>query len=253
MRRIFVFSISFLLIVISRLTTINAQDTVQVPLKIRLGLEVSGPIMYLIDNNIYRTEASISADINTSYSAYLGGGYVNYKYTQYNYEYLSKGPFLRAGVDLNLLKPEKAKGLYYVGVGLRYGLSHFDSEAPAFHTENYWGVANSSVPAESDWAHFIELTPGVRAELFKNFSIGWNASLRMLLHTGASEHFRPIHIPGFGDSGTNFSTGLTYFIVWNIPYKKVTVITKKKEPEEEVEEVPDTGSGNTGQGSGIRQ
>jgi hypothetical protein len=46
---------------------------------------------------------------------------------------------------------------------------------------------------------------------------------------------------------------MSYFISWNIPYKKIRVIIRKEEPEE----TEDTGntdiSGNRQQSSGIRQ
>ena len=44
---------------------------------------------------------------------------------------------------------------------------------------------------------------------------------------------KPIYFPGFGNAEKRFSTGFSYFIVWNIPYKKIRVIIKKEEPEEE--------------------
>jgi hypothetical protein len=96
----------------------------------------------------------------------------------------------------------------------------------------------------------------MRAEIFRNFSVGWSVSLRMLLYTGSSNDLKPIYFPGFGNAEKRFSTGFSYFIVWNIPYKKIRVITIKEEPEEEPEEYDDTleqnGSGETGN-PGLRQ
>ncbi len=57
-----------------------------------------------------------------------------------------------------------------------------------------------------------------------------------------------------------FTTGMSYFIVWNIPYKKIQVI-RKKEVKEEPEDDEDTNtdnnnangtSGNRQQGKNIR-
>lgn len=232
MRRISAFSISFLIILISTLRPVFAQDTIPIPLKIKVGLEVSGPAIYIKDKNILNAEGYISTDINEKLAATLGAGFLNYRYSQYNYNYLSKGGFVRAGVDINLLKPEKSLGKYWVGIGFRYGLSMFSSEYPSFKKENYWGTATGSFASQTKWGHFIEASPGVRAEVLKNLSIGWTISLRMLLYTGSGKDIRPIYFPGFGNAGKSFSAGLNYFIVWNIPYKKINVITKKEEPEE---------------------
>ena len=232
MRRTFVYFISLLLSSLSSLLHLNAQDTTLITLKIKAGIEVSGPAIHYFDKNILNTEAFVSMDLNERISAVLGGGYLNYTYSQYNYEYLSKGMFVRAGIDYNLLKPEKSLGKYWAGIGLRYGLSVFTSETPSFLHENYWGTATSSIAQETKWAHFIEVSPGVRTEIFRNFTMGWTISLRLLLYNGAGKDTRSIYLPGFGNAANPVSAGIGYFFVWNIPYKKIRVIQKKEEPEE---------------------
>jgi hypothetical protein len=225
-----------------------AQDTILIPLKIKVGLEVSGPAIYFSEKKNLNAEGYISVDLNEKRSVVLGAGYLNYKYSQYNYNYLNKGFFVRTGIDFNLLKPEKSMGKYWAGIGLRYGLSVFTSEVPSFQQENYWGITSSSIARKTNWGHFIEASPGVRAEVFRNFSMGWTISLRMLLYTGTGKDLRPIYFPGFGNGGKTFSTGLSYFIVWNIPYKKINVILKKEVPEE-TEDTVETGKAGTGQQS----
>ncbi|MEI6048562.1 MAG: DUF6048 family protein [Bacteroidota bacterium] len=242
MRRTYVYFISLLIALINGMGIVHAQDTILVPLKIKAGLEVSGPALYFSEKKILNAEGFISADINEKVAVVLNAGYLNYKYSQYNYEYLNKGAFIRAGVDFNLLKPEKSQGKYWAGVGLRYGLSIFNSEVPSFKQENYWGTTTSSIAKKTYLSHFLEVSPGVRAEVFRNFSMGWTISLRRLLHTGTGKDLRPIYFPGFGNGGKSFSTGFNYFIVWNITYKKINVIIKKKVPEES-EETETTGSG----------
>jgi hypothetical protein len=241
MRRTYAFLISLLPLIINSLGNLQAQDTLLIPLKIKIGLEVSGPAIYISDKKILNAEGYISVDINEKTSAALNAGYLSYKYSQYNYEYLNKGAFIRAGVDFNLLNPDKSMGKYWAGIGLRYGISLFNSEVPSFEQDNYWGKTTSSIPKKTYWGHFVEVSPGVRAEIFKNFSIGWTISLRMLLFTGTGKNLRPIYFPGFGNGAKTVTTGLNYFIVWNIPYKKINVIIKKEVPEE-TEETEDTGS-----------
>lgn len=233
MRRTSVYFISILAVTICGFGQIKAQDTLLIPLKIKVGLEVSGPATYYIEKKNLSTEGYIAVDLNEKTTALLGAGYLNYKYSQYNYDYLNSGIFFKVGAEFNLLKPEKAMGKYWGGLGLHYGVSIFNSEVPSFHKDNYWGTLYSSIPRNTYWGHFIEATPGVRAELFRNFSIGWTISIRMLLYSSAGKAIRPIYFPGFGNGSKTISTGLNYFIVWNIPYKKITVITKKEEPAEE--------------------
>jgi hypothetical protein len=262
MWKIFAYSISLILFLNCRLIQVQAQDTIPIPLKIKVGLEVSGPAIYYSDKNILNEEGYISVDLDEKYSAVLAAGYLNFKYSQYNYTYFNRGSFIRIGMDFNLLKPDKSQGKYWAGIGLRYGLSRFNSKVPSFQMTDYWGTASSSLPSKTNWGHFLEACPGVRAEIFNHFSIGWSISIRMLLYTGTGRDLRPVYFPGFGDGTKTLAAGMNYYIVWNIPYKKINAILKKPVPEdtEDTEDNSDkSNSGTSGtkanrqQGSMIRQ
>jgi hypothetical protein len=214
-------------------------DSVVIPLKIRTGIEIAGPVIYFTDKSILNLEAFVTTDLNEKMSLYLGGGYSDYSYSQYNYSFKSKGTFYKAGVDFNLLRPEVAEGRYWAGIGFHYGLSRFTSETPSFKYENYWGITTSSIAASTNWAHYFEISGGFKAELFKNFSIGWLISLRKLIYTGAAKDLRPVYYPGIGEGGKSLSYGLNYYISWNIPFKKIRVAIKP-EPVEEPEEDAET-------------
>lgn len=240
MRKISVYIISFILTFSCNWLQIRAQDTVNYPLRIKVGIEAAGPAIYFADKNILRTEGFISVDLNNITSVVFAGGYADYRYSQQNYTYTNNGIFFSTGVDLNLMKPKKTQGLYWGGLGFRYGLSRFTYEIPEFQAENYWGTTTSSAPKQSSWGHFLEVSPGVKADVFKNLSLGWSINIRLLLYTGTGKDMRPVYFPGFGDASKKVSTGMSYYIVWNIPYKHRKVIIKKPEPEE-TEETTETG------------
>ncbi len=259
MWKTFAYSINLALFLTFFQCQINAQDTLTIPLKIKVGLEASGPAIYYSNKNLKSLEGYISLDLDEKRSVVFAAGSLNYKYSQYNYSYMNRGTFVRLGMDFNLLKPDKSIGRYWAGIGLRYGLSRYNSETPGFFKENYWGMTSSSIPSRNYWGHFVEVDPGVRTELFKNFSIGWTLSLRMLVHAGGSRDLRPIYLPGFGNATKTITAGVSYFLVWNIHYKKITVITKKEAPEEPDEEDNTQNNSNgtirnsDNTGSGIRQ
>jgi hypothetical protein len=247
MRRISGFIISFFLITCS--FVVQAQDTIIFPLKIKAGVDVSGPVIYFTDKTRLNAEGYLSVDINPATSVVLAAGYLKYSYSQYNYDYRAKGIFFRAGPDFNLRKPEVSSDKYWAGIGLRYGLSIFTTETPNFIETNYWGTIESSIPATTSAAHFLEVSPGLKSEVFKNFSIGWSVSLRMLLYTGTGRDTRPIYLPGFGNGGKTFSTGLNYFFVWSFPYKSVRHIVRP-EPIPDATQMPSDNNG--GQPPAIR-
>ncbi len=216
-------------------------DSVEIPLKIRAGIEISGPVIYLIDKNNLSFEGHFSAELNEKIAVYLAGGYSDYKYSHFiiggqnNYSFLSSGIFFKAGADFNLMKPEKSVGKYWAGIGIHYGLSSFVQEVLSFEHENYWGKASSSVEPRNSLGHFIEATPGFKADLFKYLTIGWSVNVKKLISSGTGKYLRPVYLPGYGPGSKSFSTGINYFIIFNIPYKKIKVEIKPEPVEEPVE------------------
>ena len=245
MSRISVYFISILLVFSGFSGKALAQDTIQFPLKFRLGFEVAGSAKYFYEKDKANLEGYFSLDLNEKISAIFIAGRSDYSYARYRdtsflmYDYRTKGVYFRAGFDFNLLKPDKSKGKYAVGIGFRYGISHFTYEIPEITHENYWGRSVTSVPSTDEWAHFIEVTPGVRAEVVKNLSMGWTVSLKKMIDPGTGRHLKPVYLPGYGNGSKSFSPGFNYFIIWSIPFKNKRVIILP-EPEEE-EDVTGTG------------
>lgn len=252
MKRIYVYIISLIAILISipgisQKSSEIPVDTVEIPLKIRSALEISGPVLYFTDKNILNLEGFVTVDLDEKKSLYLGGGYSDYSYSQYNYSFLAKGSFYKAGVDFNLLRPEMTEGKYWAGGGLHYGLSRFTSETPYLKHDNYWGSVSTSLTEQKNWCHFFEISGGFKAEVFRNFSIGWLISVRKLIYTGAAKELRPIFYPGYGEGGKTLTFGLNYYISFNIPFKKIKVFIMPEPVEESEEDEENQGSNNNTQ------
>jgi hypothetical protein len=224
MKRILKYFINVFLLTCT--VSVSAQDTLDIPLYLRMGIDIAYPVMSLINKDISGGEGFLAVDINEKMSAVLEAGQIDYKYSQYNYNYSSKGTFFLMGMDFNSMQPKQALGKYYAGIGLRYGFSVFNQEVKGFVHENYWGSVTMDINSEKYSAHFIEVLPGIRTEVFKNFSMGWSIRLRILLNTSTGKDLRPVFLPGFGNGGKTFSRGFNYYLIWQIPYKSKTVITK---------------------------
>jgi hypothetical protein len=228
-------------------------DTVTIPLSIRAGIDIAGPIIYSIDKSDLTLQGCFLVDINEKKALFIGGGYTNYKYSQYNYSYITNGIFLRTGIDFNILKPQTAVGKYWAGVGLHYGISVFSYEIPMLSHENYWGTTATSIPSQSHWGHFLEVNPGFRAQLFGNLTLGWSVSLRKMIYSGGSKNTKPIYIPGYGLSAKSFSTGINYFLIWSFRYKTIKVLIQKEAPEAPEEDTTNPTDTNKNPGSGNMQ
>jgi hypothetical protein len=239
MPRISGYIINLILVFTSICAAVQAQDTIQFPMKFRLGFELAGSTKYFYEKDRMNLEAYFSSDLNEKLSAIFIAGRSDYSYPRYRdstflmYDYRTKGYYFKAGFDINLLKPDKSQGKYSVGIGVRYGITHFRYEIPTITTENYWGKFQTSVPSTDEWAHYIEITPGVRAEVVKNLSVGWTVSLRKMIDPGTGSHLKPVYLPGYGNGSKSFSPALNYFIIWSIPFKNKRIIIQPEEEEEE--------------------
>ncbi|MGQ9619513.1 MAG: DUF6048 family protein [Bacteroidales bacterium] len=226
MKRTFVFFINTLLLLCLISVKGQGQDTISFPFKIRIGVDVYGPGYYFTDRNTFNIEGFISADRDTIKAYSVDAGYTRFNYEQYNYNYKCNGFFIRAGMDFNIISPGESKGKYFAGGGLRYGLSLYTQKVPYLESENYWGKVSYSTGESNHLAHFIEASPGIRTELFRNFSIGWTIRLRILIYSGTNKDMKPIYIPGYGNGTKSFSPGINYYLAWSIPYKKISIIKK---------------------------
>lgn len=250
-RRTCIFFISLFLIAE---TAAVSQDTVTVPLHMRAGFDISGPLMKLVTKELISYGIAASADINSSIAATAGFRYSSYHSSDVLYDFMSRGFSFTAGADYNFIKANVSQGRHSAGIGLRYGLSFYREETPMLRYTNEWGAGETSVPAESHTGHFLEITPGVRTELFRGATIGWNLYMRLLLSAGAGKDLKPVWMPGYGPGTSGMTVGAEYYVSISIPYRKIKVYIKPKlrETEEEESETTNTGSGTSTGLSGFR-
>lgn len=208
------------LFIFLQLTFSQGSDSTRVINTLGFGVELSGPVIYTLDSNNFNLEFSVSYRISQKYYACIEPGAGRFSYSQYNYDYNSHGFFVRAGVDINLLKPKSKPGKHFAGLGLRYGLSLFTQETPSASYSNYWGSYDFAIDPEFVHAHFLEVNGGVKAEIFRNILIGWTARARLLVYQSAGKNNKPLMIPGMGSAGGGLQPGFSYHLIWLIPLKE---------------------------------
>ena len=234
-KRTCIFFISLFLLAGSRAVS---QDTVTVPLHVRAGFDISGPLLKMVNKDLISYGIMASADINSSLSLSMGVRYSSFSSSQFIYEFSSRGTSIVAGTDYNFIKANVSKGKYYAGIGLRYGLSFYSEEATMIRYTSGWGVGEASMPRARHTGHFLEITPGVRTELFPGVTIGWNLYMKLIISAGAGRDLKPVWMPGYGAGTSGMTTAAEYYVSFSIPYKKIKVIIKPKaeQPEGEDEE-----------------
>lgn len=246
--------IFFISLIILAVPVGKSQDTVTVPLHVRAGFDLAGPVMKLVSRDLISYGVVASADINSSLAVTAGFRYSSFSSSEVIYDFRSRGLSFTAGTDYNFIKANVSKGKYYAGIGLRYGLSFYSEEAPMIRYTNEWGAGETSVPMERHTGHYLEITPGVRTDLFPGVMVGWNLYMRLLISAGAGKDLKPVWMPGYGPGTAGMSTGAEYYVSFSIPYRKIKVHIKPKIRETEDEDTTgdQTNTGNVTSGSGIR-
>jgi hypothetical protein len=216
---------------------VNGQDTIDFPLRLGAGAALFSPVSAAAGLYPMGVEINGFYDLNERFSVAVDGGFSSFMHENYNYRYENDGFYFRMGTDYNLLNPLLARGSYYAGISLRYGLSLFSQKVPSLEYENYWGSYQTSDERSFHAAHFLEASPGIRAEIFNNFFIGWAVNIRMLVFSGTGKHMRAVDIPGFGNGSKPFSSGFNYYLSIRIPYRTKRVIYIKPVRETDDEEM----------------
>ncbi|MBO9729330.1 MAG: hypothetical protein J7623_11895 [Chitinophaga sp.] len=194
-----------------------------IPGGLRIGVDLSRIVSAIYYP--YRKEVTIVADarINSNLYAAVELGYTNTPYKDSNYTYKGNGMFITAGVDYNFLKRQypTEKNMFYGGI--RYGFSHFSYEVPTYKMKSsYWGdQLTGSVPKTNVNAHWVELVVGMKAEVLKNFFMGWNIRERILINNVKTTDFTPLVIPGFGNGSKRSVFDVQYTVSYVIPFYRL--------------------------------
>lgn len=209
----------------------SGQDSIPVKKFLLFGFDIYGPINYIILPSDANYEGSFALGLFKKVYPTFELGYMDINRNSSKdtlYHYSSKGNFMRFGLDYNIFKRKHASELYMVFIGCRYGLANLNYTADNITiNDNIWGNDGNGHYRPPDAtlvgnikAQWFEFTGGLRAEIFKNFALGWTVRYSLLTHSTGMNLIKPVSIPGYG-SGTNTTNiGFTYSIYYILRFQK---------------------------------
>lgn len=216
MMKIFKFIFSILLF--SCLTVGAQNDTAGIG-GLKLGFDLSRLALPYIQGGRVEYDGSMALNIKNIFYPVIEVSWGNFEAEEKNFSYSSTGYSLRAGVDKNYLKKENVGDLGIFFAGFRYGISFFKHEAPDLEVNDpYWGDFKGSVPVKSLNAHWLEMTTGIRARIFRNIYLGWSLRGRLLIKKPHDSNMSPVYIPGFGKVNGRTNLDFRYSIFYRIPF-----------------------------------
>lgn len=182
------------------------------------GLYLSGDVFgyiypIFVKDRYYSSELSATLDIANRFfpTVEVGIGHTDMVSELYEIGYRTRAPYYRVGMDYNMQYKSDKPG--YIFLGARVGYTSFDYtvDAPPL-VDPVWGdeapVQFADVPCRAVWA---EAVGGVRAEVAKNFYMGWSLRYKYPIYRGPIANGGPWYVPGFG-AGKKGVLGATYTI-----------------------------------------
>ncbi len=179
-----------------------------------VGADVlNGGLSFFRDRKVY--QGFVSTMLKKNLHAAIDVGFEKNIYQKNNYDASVSGPYLKLGAFYMLAKdPENQLNGFFAGGKLAGSV--YKQEYFAVPVRGYGG-SNSSVafPSSTQSSYWLEGTIGGRVQLFSShYYIEMQIQPRYLLYSTKQDNLKPMIVPGFGKSSTNFNLGVS----WSLAY-----------------------------------
>lgn len=223
--RILKYFISLCLFVVTINSVAQEKDstTYKSPYGLRLGIDISKPIMGMIDSNSSGLEFVADYRITKNWFIAVELGNQEERTVEDYTTSTSKGNYFKVGVNYNAYKNWLDMN-NEIFVGFRYASSTFDQTLNSYKINtgsDYFtsNTTNSPVTTNGLTAQWTEFVMGIKVETFKNLFLGFSFSYKIMLDLKHPNNFKTLYVPGFNrvfDTETGF--GFNYTISYLIPF-----------------------------------
>lgn len=184
---------------------IIAETTDSIPLfrGVAVSVDLVGPAeMMFGDYGQYEAAARINLKDKYFPVVELGWGKGNAEDVATQLTYKTNAPYVRAGMDFNLMKNKH--DIYRLLGGVRYAYTSFkyDVNSPNI-VDPVWkdNVEYNAEGVKCNY-HWLEFSFGVDAKIWGPVRMGWTVRYRKKLYSKAGDFGTPWYVPGFGKSGS---------------------------------------------------
>jgi len=219
------YTISLLVFIVSFSGYSQTKDSItnKSPYGLRLGIDISKPIMGMLDSNSSGIE--FVADYRISKKWFIAGEFgTQEERTVEDYTTsTSNGSFFKIGFNYNAYQNWLDMN-NEIFVGMRYATSIFDQTLDSYriNTGSDYFTSNTIASTSTSTglnAHWTEFVMGIKVEAYKNLFLGFSFSYKIMLNLEHPGNFQTLYVPGFNrvfDTETGF--GFNYTISYTIPF-----------------------------------
>lgn len=200
---------------------LDLNDTIPVFQGFNVSVDAVGPVGPVFGSDFFSAEVAIEVNLLRRFFPIVEVGYGRTDATNEDsgLHYQTAAPYFRAGLNYNIQYKKRLPGYIYVGARVGFTSFEYDVDGPSM-TDPVWGgevpFSFSNIRSNVSWG---ELLGGVKANVYKNFYMGWSFRYRFRLSITDNKNSSPWYIPGFG-ANDNTRFGVTYDLIYAIPWKK---------------------------------
>jgi len=209
---------------LEKLDTLIDKKLRYIPTGIRIGTDIISPIRSFTDDKFKGYEFSAEIDFYRYYFVVEAGRWARDLQTDFD-TYTNQGNYFRVGADVNFLKKDPEKNMFFVGA--RYGHGKFSENLTITSVDEVWGTSTDSYQNTDVKANWTELTTGLKVRMFGIFWMGYTARYKFWLNTNEPRGFIPHDVPGYGKTYNGDTWGFNYYILFNIPVRKKEQMIQK--------------------------
>jgi hypothetical protein len=186
------------------------------------GIRIGTDVISLVKSQYVEsfTGWEVNADVDF-YRYYLTLDYGSWGRTYFpdGGAYANDGNYYRAGIDVNFLKKDPERNMFFIG--FRYGHSNFSEDYIIDITDPLWGsLPDQHYENKNVKANWLELTTGIRVRMYKFIWMGYTARFKFGLNTSDTDVMLPSDVPGFGRTDKETTWGFNYQIFARLPLSK---------------------------------
>ena len=170
---------------------------------VAVSVDLVGPAeMMFGDYGQYEAAARINLKDKYFPVVELGWGKANAEDVATQLTYKTNAPYVRAGMDFNLMKNKH--DIYRLLGGVRYAYTSFKYDVNSPNIVDPVWKDNVEYYAEGVKCnyHWLEFSFGVDAKIWGPVRMGWTVRYRKKLYSKAGDFGTPWYVPGFGKSGS---------------------------------------------------
>lgn len=193
----------------------ESADSVRQKLKltaVRVGVDIVQPIKTFASTDFSGFEAVADVELRNYYPTVEIGRWSR-DVGLSNGQYTNTGNYWRVGVDVNLLKKDPIKNMFFAGI--RYGRSTYDEQLTYTITSTIFGESDEVVENKNMKAGWLELTTGLRVRVMKNFWMGYTGRLKFLPQLQEKQQLQSYDVPGYGLTFKQPWWGFNYYLMFN--------------------------------------